>query len=191
MDLDESAHLLDTARTTTREQLQRAESRGLGRASEAYDFLASQRDDGGLWLLDDLGLRAFHREAFGEIWDWAGSYRRRESNIGVAPEAIAVAVRDAMDDARAWHDDGEVPAVEVALRLHHRLGRVHPFAGGNGRATRIWAELYLFAATGAELGWSEVALPDPLARRERYLGALREVDATGDIAALLAFATAG
>ena len=43
-------------------------------------------------LLDDRFLRNLHRAMFGRVWRWAGQYRLRETNIGIEPGGIAVAV---------------------------------------------------------------------------------------------------
>lgn len=48
---------------------------------------------GGL-ILDDLVtdhfVRDLHRRLYGDLWAWAGAFRQRELNIGVAPEHIGV-----------------------------------------------------------------------------------------------------
>jgi fido (protein-threonine AMPylation protein) len=41
-------------------------------------------------LLVDHFVRDLHRRLYGDIWAWAGMFRIRELNIGVAPERIAV-----------------------------------------------------------------------------------------------------
>ncbi len=44
-------------------------------------------------LLDDLAVRILHRDMFGQVWTWAGTYRNSEMNIGVVPHEISVCVR--------------------------------------------------------------------------------------------------
>src|ERR1044072_9011935 len=53
-------------------------------------------------VLDDAFARSLHRTMFGEVWSWAGTYRKTERNIGIDWWEISVAVRDLMDDARLW-----------------------------------------------------------------------------------------
>lgn len=48
-------------------------------------------------LLTDTFLRDLHRDLFGDIWQWAGFYRQRELNIGVAPEPSAVEFRGPLE----------------------------------------------------------------------------------------------
>ena len=33
-------------------------------------------------------LRDLHGPMFGQVWKWAGQYRQRETNIGIAPNSI-------------------------------------------------------------------------------------------------------
>ena len=35
-------------------------------------------------LLDDAYLRNLHEAMFDQVWEWAGRYRLREANIGIA-----------------------------------------------------------------------------------------------------------
>ncbi len=51
--------------------------------------------DGALGLdeiLSDRFLRDLHLRLYGDIWTWAGRFRTRELNIGIAPEQIAMAL---------------------------------------------------------------------------------------------------
>jgi fido (protein-threonine AMPylation protein) len=54
-----------------------------------------------------------------------------------------------MDDARYWADRGTYRPVEMAVRLHHHLLWVHPFANGNGRHARIMGDVVLEKIYGA------------------------------------------
>ncbi|MFT4214285.1 MAG: hypothetical protein QM622_05865, partial [Microbacterium sp.] len=40
-------------------------------------------------ILTDAFLRDLHQKLCGDLWMWAGRYRTRDVNIGVAPERIA------------------------------------------------------------------------------------------------------
>lgn len=93
-------------------------------------------------LLSEVFVFELHRRMFGDVWRWAGTPRRRETNIGVAPHQIPAALRQALD-ARFWHGNDVYPVDHRAARIHHRLVVVHPFANGNGRCTRLIADLYL------------------------------------------------
>ncbi len=138
-------------------------------------------------LLDDAYLRNLHRRMFAGVWEWAGRYRRTETNIGVAPEAIAGAVRNVVADARVWIDHATYGPDEIAVRFHHRLVSVHPFVNGNGRHSRIAADLLVVELGQPRFTWGsdlEVATDE---LRGRYLSALRSAD-RGDVDPIVAFA---
>ncbi len=87
-------------------------------------------------LLTDQFLRDLHRQLYGDIWTWAGRWRSREINLGVAPEQIAVDLRTTMDNIRyRWGNMKYWTARELGIAAHAEGVRVHPFTDGNGRAT--------------------------------------------------------
>lgn len=134
-------------------------------------------------ILDDLWLRQLHRRMFGAIWEWAGSYRATERNIGVDPRHIAVVVRGLVDDARVWFDN-ERP-VRPAVRFHHRLVQIHPFPDGNGRHGRLATDACLRACGAAPFTWGANLVDVPMQeRRQRYYAALRRADRDGDLSEL-------
>ena len=125
-------------------------------------------------------LRGLHRRMFGEVWRWAGQWRRRKTSIGVAPEAVAVALQILLDDVKAWIEYGTYDADDIALRFHHRLVLVHPFLNGNGRHARLCADLLARALGRPPFSWGGKNLGDPGAARDRYLAALRALDSYRD-----------
>jgi Fic-DOC domain mobile mystery protein B len=187
---DEAAQLVPGVKIGTRAELEALEEQGVAHALIAH-VLDALANGGPEWLLDDLQLRTFHEAAFGRVWTWAGKYRARETNIGVAPHEIATQTRALMDDARAWWEYETYALVERAVRLHARIGAIHPFVNGNGRVARLYAEL-LLAASGNEirLGWSRRSVTDAVERRRRYIDTLRRADAADDFSELVAFAVA-
>lgn len=138
-------------------------------------------------VLDDLTVRALHRDIFGGVWRWAGAYRQRETSIGVDPRLIATSVRDLMDDARLWvTGDRPMPVNEAGCRLHHRLVLIHPFPNGNGRHGRAMTDLLLNAVGATPFTWGRVNLDGPGDTRDAYIAALRAADAH-DLDPLLKF----
>jgi len=138
-------------------------------------------------LLDDAFLRSLHKRMFGQVWLWAGRYRRRETNIGVAPEQIAQAIRALTEDAKAWVEHAVYAPEEAAARFHHRLVATHPFPNGNGRFGRAAAD-YLVNALGAtSFTWGAGLNLRTDDLRGKYLDALQRAD-RGDISGLMAFA---
>lgn len=98
-------------------------------------------------LLTDYFLRDLHLRLYGGIWVWAGRSRQYEVNVGVAPEQIAVELRSCLDTIRyRWvHTDDFTPR-SLGLTVHAETVRVHPFTDGNGRTTRLLADLVYIAA---------------------------------------------
>lgn len=138
-------------------------------------------------LLDDKYLRDLHQAMFGHVWDWAGQYRQRETNIGIDPNQIAVAVRSLTDDVVWWIGVGTYSVDETAVRFHHRLVAIHPFRNGNGRHGRVAAD-YLAQASGAEpFSWGRHLYVSTTDLRKAYQSALKAAD-NGEINPLLAFA---
>ena len=138
-------------------------------------------------LLDDRYLRALHRAMFDQVWQWAGKYRLRETNIGVAPDSIAVAVRLLVRDVTAWIEYETYEPDEICMRFHHRLVFIHPFPNGNGRHGRICADFLNAALGGEPFGWGiDTGLTTSELRR-RYHAALQSADA-GEIRDLISFA---
>jgi Fic-DOC domain mobile mystery protein B len=137
-------------------------------------------------LLDDSYLRKLHRSMFDQVWRWAGTYRVRETNIGIDPKEISTAVRNLVDDARTWIDLSVDPD-DVAVRFHHRLVSIHAFPNGNGRHGRIYAD-YLVQANGSTpFTWGYHLGLETEQLRARYLRALRNADRE-DYDELLVFA---
>ena len=138
-------------------------------------------------LLDDLYLRDLHRAMFGGVWEWAGRYRLRETNIGIDPTGIAPAVRSLVDDVSTWVEHATYEPDEICVRFHHRLVSIHPFPNGNGRHSRICADFLVAALGMAPFNWGRNLGVTTTELRRHYQTALRAADA-GEIHELLTFA---
>jgi Fic-DOC domain mobile mystery protein B len=166
---------------TTRGELDELEQANI---ESGLRWLTRQR--GG--VLSDNFATTLHKQLFGDVWDWAGSFRRTGKNIGVDPIHIGVELRTLMDDARFWANEKTYPASEAAIRLHHRLVQIHPFANGNGRHARIMADTVLDRVYGAKpIDWAGgYDLQKMNDRRTAYIAALKAAD-RNDIGPLLHF----
>lgn len=132
-------------------------------------------------------VRQLHTRMFGDVWAWAGQYRRTERNIGIAPHMIGVQTSQLMADAWYWLEHETYEPVELAVRVHHRLVFIHPFANGNGRHARMMADLVLRRLGRPALSWGGVSLKQISEVRRTYVAALRRADRE-DYEALIAFA---
>jgi Fic-DOC domain mobile mystery protein B len=134
-------------------------------------------------------LRDLHRRMFGDVWQWAGTWRQRNTNIGVSPHRIVVELEQLLGDVAAQLAHTAWPADEVAVRFHHRLVSIHPFPNGNGRHARLAADVLIGTAGQPWFTWgARQDLSTTCASRDEYLAALRTADRAGDYARLLAFA---
>lgn len=142
-------------------------------------------------LLSEETIRQLHKRMFGDVWKWAGTFRLRETSIGVAPSQIAVQLRNLLADARVRIETTTNladAADEIAVWFHHRLVQVHPFPNGNGRHARLAADLLVVALGGRRFTWGGGDLAGPGETRSAYLRALQKADQEFDYAPLLAFA---
>ena len=180
LEAEEREQLIPTY-ITTRAELNEAEQVNITRASL---WLRRARN---VDVLDDAFLRDLHKRMFGEVWKWAGQYRKTPRNIGIDAYRIPMAVRELVQDARYWVDNGTYPPDEIAIRFSHRLVSIHPFPNGNGRHSRLVADLLAMELGQPRFTWGRANLVDPGETRRAYVAALRAADG-GEIEPLLAFA---
>ena len=129
-----------------------------------------------------------HKRMFGQVWKWAGEYRNTERNIGVAPYQIPVKLKALFDDVKFWIENHTFPDLEIAVRLHHRLVLIHPFPNGNGRISRLMADLLMHQLGEPRLYWGDGNLTDITELRKKYIDALHAADA-GVYSGLIKFVT--
>ena len=165
---------------TYRRDLNEAEQTNIA-AGMAWAWHVRRRD-----LLSEEFLRQLHKRLLGDVWAWAGEFRRTERNIGIEPMRIPVELRTAFDDARYWIEHETFPPDEIAVRLHHRLVAIHPFPNGNGRTTRLMGDLVAARLGQEPFTWGRQNLTDVSETRARYVAALRAAD-NHDIGPLLEF----
>jgi len=181
LDPDELAGL-KFPHVTTRGELDHLEQANI---EEGLQWLSRQKRGD---ILSDGYVRQLHKRLFGQVWNWAGVYRLTEKNLGVDPLYISVRVRELLHDVRYWVEHDTYPPVEAAARFHHKLVAIHPFPNGNGRLSRIMADVLLEKTYGLPpIDWAGgYALQEMNERRDEYIASLRAADA-GDYTPLFAF----
>lgn len=116
-----------------------------------------------------------HQHLFGDVWNWAGTYRRTEKNIGIDPFQIPSELYKLLDNTHFWISASTYPWYEILARFHHRFVQIHPFVNGNGRVARILVEHLCLKHGNPIPNWrSDIQEPDK--RRKLYLDALRRAD---------------
>jgi Fic-DOC domain mobile mystery protein B len=132
-------------------------------------------------------VKELHRRMFREVWRWAGMYRSTERNIGAEAIQIPQLVPQFLDNIRYWVANSTHPKDEIAVRLHHGLVQIHPFPNGNGRHTRLIADLLVERMGGIAFTWGGAQLSNQSDLRSRYIKALKLADGH-QIEELVAFA---
>jgi len=133
---------------------------------------------------DVAWLLRLHKQMFGDVWMWAGTLRTGQTNIGSAPHQIETDLHNLMADLEVWKKSG-MPLAEQAARLHHAAVRIHPFPNGNGRWSRMLANIWLKLNGAEPTEWPETTIGTASTVRDEYLEAVRAAD-RGDISRLLA-----
>jgi len=116
-------------------------------------------------------LQKIHKDMFGKVWRWAGVPRNSDLNIGVPKEKIGAEIHQLFYDLGQWEERKEQP-LEIAVKIHHRLAFIHPFANGNGRWARMVANLYLHKEKLPIVQWPV----EQKIFRPQYLKALKAAD---------------
>jgi Fic-DOC domain mobile mystery protein B len=170
IDPDEAEGLL-LPHITNRSELDRWEQDNIAEA-ETWTLRRKPKD-----LLSADFICKLHRRMFGNVWKWAGKFRRSGKNIGIDRRSIRPALKDLLEDAKVWVEFGSYPPDEIAARFHHRLVSIHLFANGNGRHARLMADLLLVHVLGhPRFTWGSRNLNQAGDCRQQYITALRAAD---------------
>ena len=154
---------------TLRGELNEAEQANILEA-EGWSF-TRKRD-----LLSEKFLNNLHKRMFGNVWRWAGKFRRTEKNIGIEHYRIPQELRLLLDDCQYWVEHSTYDSDEIAARFHHRLVWIHLYPNGNGRHARLAADLLLVSLGKARFSWGSTSLTDPGQTQKRYVAALQQAD---------------
>lgn len=125
-----------------------------------------------------------HKEMLGDVWDWAGKLRHVELSIGVNAYLVSTELKKLVDDLEFWDKHKSFSVVEIASRIHHRAVQIHPFKNGNGRWSRMLANIYLKQNGLNPTKWNEDLLAKENPHRDDYINALKKAD-YGDYSALV------
>lgn len=167
---------------TTRAELDRWEMDNINLAYQWAEGLKHKN------ILNEGFICLLHKRMFGNVWKWAGQFRKTEKNIGIPWVEIAVGLKLLCDDATAWLEFETYEPDEFAVRFHHRLVFIHPFANGNGRHARLMADLILEKLFKAQpFSWGNAAITKKGESRAAYIRALKAAD-NHDYSLLMKFA---
>ena len=175
---------LKTGSVTTKQELDQLEQLNI---EKAVEWTIHRRLDEKRILTEEF-VKNLHLRMFGDVWYWAGSFRRSDKNLGVAWIHIGVELRTLLDDTKFWIQNKAYPPDEIAIRFKHRIVKIHCFPNGNGRHSRLMADIIIEKVFGKEVfSWRGLNMVKPDEIRKEYIFAIQQAD-EGDIAPLLDFA---
>lgn len=139
-------------------------------------------------ILTEAFIKDVHKRMYGDVWRWAGEFRYTNKNIGVDKWQIPTELKYLLDDARYWIDNQTFSPEEIAIRFKHRIVSIHCFANGNGRHSRLMADIIIEKIFGMPVfSWGAANLVKQGDARMNYLKAVRVADG-GEMGMLMEFA---
>ncbi len=139
-------------------------------------------------VFSEVFIREVHKRMYGNVWTWAGDFRKTNKNIGVDKWQIPTDLKRLLDDAKYWHEHKSYPPDEIAIRFKHQLVSIHCFPNGNGRHSRLMADIIIEKIYNLPVfSWGTTRLSNEGDIRTTYLKAVRLAD-KGNYGLLLAFA---
>jgi len=133
-------------------------------------------------------IRRVHTRMYAGVWAWAGEFRKTNKNMGVDKWQISSNLACLLDDAKYWLENNSYPPDEMAIRFKHRLVSIHCFPNGNGRHSRLMADIIIEKIFKLPVfSWGAASLSSEGNTRKAYLTAIKTAD-KGDYSLLLAFA---
>lgn len=169
---------------TTKEELNEWERQNI---LEAYDWALEPRNLNRQDPFAEAYVRELHLRMFDQTWKWAGTYRTTEKNIGIPHYQIRESLAGLLGDAHYWVEHRTYEPDELAVRFHHRLVWIHPFANGNGRHARLMADVLAQRQGRPVFTWGGTDIVKAGDFRRNYIDSLRAAD-KNDIQPLLVFA---
>ena len=135
------------------------------------------------WFIQEL-----HKHMFSQVWEWAGTFRNTNKNIGVDKYLIEQQLKMLNDDCKYWMVNNTYSNDEIAIRYKFRLVSIHPFPNGNGRHSRLSANILIVHGFNRQVfSWGGKNLVKSIDNRSRYIDALHQAD-QGNLDPLIIFA---
>jgi len=172
LDDDEKEGLLIPT-ITTRTELDEFEQQNI---EEAILWILTRSLNAKTIFTEQFILR-LHKRMYGNIWDWAGDFRKTNKNLGVDKWQISTALKILFDDSIYWVNHDTFSPDEIAIRFKHRIVSIHCFPNGNGRHSRLMADIIVDKIYNLPIfTWGTGNLVKQSDTRTNYLNAVREAD---------------
>jgi Fic-DOC domain mobile mystery protein B len=139
-------------------------------------------------ILSEKFILEVHKRMFGQVWKWAGKFRKSNKNIGVDKFQIHTELRKLIADCRYWIDHKIFEPDEITVRFKHRLVQIHLFPNGNGRHSRLCGDILISQSLKKPIfTWGSKNLSKKGELRKKYLESIYAADG-GDHKFLIEFA---
>ena len=183
LDEDEKEGLLIQT-IATREELDEFEQQNIEEAIQ-WALSRSLRADN---VFTKKFICNLHKRMYGNVWAWAGKFRKTDKNLGIDKWQIPVALKTLCDDSKFWIENETYSSDELAIRFKHRIVSIHCFPNGNGRHSRLMADIIISKIYHLPLfNWGAGDLVQQGDTRSSYLKAVKAGD-KDDFEPLLDFA---
>lgn len=137
-------------------------------------------------ILDVDFMLRIHYRMFKDVWKWAGQFRKSNKNIGVPFYEIRQHLQTLVDDCKFWIANKSYLPEEIAIRFKHRLVSIHLFPNGNGRHSRLMADILIHTLDENQVfTWGSATLKHG-EDRIAYIKALKAAD-NGNLQPLIQF----
>ena len=158
----------------TRAQLNEAEFDNIQRATEKYLLSVPPRK---LAPFDYGWFLKLHHEMFGKVWSWAGEVRTVTLTLGINPAVVPERLGSLAMDIEFRHQEAGDAVIATAVEIHHRAVHIHPFKNGNGRWSRMLANIWLLQHGQPLVVWPDDNLRNTESSiRKEYIAAIKEGD---------------
>lgn len=139
-------------------------------------------------ILTEGFIKKLHVQMFGEVWSWAGKFRQTNKNIGSEWPKIAIDLKQLLEDTAFMIKNNTYDPDEIVIRFKHRLVCIHCFPNGNGRHSRIMADILAEKLLKIEqYTWGLENIVRAGETRDNYISVLRQAD-RGNFSPLIEFA---
>lgn len=170
---EEEMEGLKISSITTRGELDEFEQLNIEKAIE-WTFRLKLKPE---QLFTEKFVKDLHNKMYNDVWKWAGNFRNSEKNIGIKSYRIGMELKQLLDDALYWFQNNTYSKEEIAIRFKHRIVSIHCFPNGNGRHSRLIADLIMSKLYDDNyFSWGKGNLIKANETRENYIKALREAD---------------
>jgi len=128
-------------------------------------------------ILTEQFVRNLHKRMYGNVWSWAGKFRKTDKNIGINKWQIPSALKALLDDTLYWIEHETFTPDEIAVRFKHRIVSIHCFPNGNGRHSRLMADIIVIKIYKLPVfSWGADNLVKKCDTRTNYLNAIKTAD---------------